>query len=331
MNTEYIPVHIPSVPIYDIFKDPRGNIHVISPPPAEDREIDEVLDIRLYREGTSDLRFEPIRCAHGNTRRYTLYNHDLHVQTTEITLTVGGNKIKTRINVPPKFENEIVITTLCKDRHEWVTTWANYHFDLGVDRIILYDNSKNNNLRDSLAPLISSGKVFYIRWSYPFKTSSLKATGRKRNSLSCQTTSQNHSLNLLSNCRIVGNLDVDEFINLQKHKNVMSFFDEYIRREEYYIRIPSRTFFNSSNKPYTGKKFFKIFECNRTTETHNGKLFIHPKSIPVISVHLLTDNNVITEVNPITAYFNHYIYLSNTNISRRTRTDTTTDNSILNI
>ena len=60
MNTEYIPVYIPSGPIYDIFRDPKGKIHVISPPPPEHREINEVLDIRLYQENGSDLKFEPI-------------------------------------------------------------------------------------------------------------------------------------------------------------------------------------------------------------------------------------------------------------------------------
>lgn len=332
MTIEYIPVHIPSGPIYDIFRDPKGKIHVISPPPPQHREINEVLDIRLYQENGSDLKFEPIIDKHGNTRRYTLYDHDLHVSITEITLIIRGNKIKTRINIAPKFKDEIVLNTICKDREEWFTTWAEHHLNIGVDRIILYDNSKSNKLRDSIKPLIEAGLLFYIKWPYPYKCGTLKTNGLRRSCLSGQTTSQNHALNLLSECRIIGNLDVDEFINLQKFKNVGDLFDKYIERGEHHIRMPSRTFFNSSDKPHDGKKFFKIFECNETIESHNGKQFIHPDPgtpIPTISVHEITDGSECIEMDPTDAYFNHYIYLSNTNMDRRSYTNLTTDKSML--
>lgn len=332
MNNEYEPVHIPSEPIFDIFRDPKGNIHVISPPPPVHREINEVLDIRLHRESGSDLKFNPIVDKHNNTRRYTLYDHDLHISTTEITLIVGGKKIKTRVNTAPKFKDEIVLNTMCKDREEWFTTWAEHHFNIGVDRIILYDNSENNKLKDSIRPLIESGLVFYIKWPHPYKWETRKANGLKRHCAAAQTTSQNHALNFLSECKIIGNLDVDEFINLQGHKNVGCLFDKYIERGEYHIRMPSRSFFNNSNRPHSGKKFFNIFECNEIIETHNGKQFLHPNPVtptPTISVHELTSDSTWIEMDPADAYFNHYIYLSNTNMNRRSYTKLTIDKSII--
>ena len=198
----YIPIHIEKYYIYDIFYNDRGHIVVIHPSENAPNTIS------MYNN-SQILNFQVEMCPHNHTRIYYLCDARFLLKENEnVDLIINDEKINTKINKYPTFDNEIIMSTLVKNEDKYIIQWINYHTHLGISRFIIYDNSTSNTLQVTLNKYINNNVVILIKWTYNYY---LPISG-----ISGQTTQQNHSIYAFNKCKFIGLFDIDEYINLQK-------------------------------------------------------------------------------------------------------------------
>ena len=59
----------------------------------------------------------------------------------EIILEINNNIIKTKVNKYPIFNDEIIFSTMVKNEDNYIKQWITFHLNIGIDRIIIYDNA----------------------------------------------------------------------------------------------------------------------------------------------------------------------------------------------
>lgn len=72
-----------------------------------------------------------------------------------------------------KLEDFLSIVCIAKNEGEYIKEWVDFHLLAGVDRIYLYDNESQDNMKNELEPYIVSGKVVYTY--FPGKAKQLDA------------------------------------------------------------------------------------------------------------------------------------------------------------
>ena len=135
MDNYLIPNYIKEYNIYDIFYNDNGYLIVITP--YENQE----LNIIYHDDNNNIYNFQINKCPHNHTYIYTLkidYNEI-------ITLKINNNIIKTYINKYPNFSNEIIFSTIVKDEDDYIKQWIDFHYNLGITRFIIYDNTDADN------------------------------------------------------------------------------------------------------------------------------------------------------------------------------------------
>jgi hypothetical protein len=65
---------------------------------------------------------------------------------------------------PDKFPYYLTIAAIVRNEAPYIVEWIEYHLLLGVEKIYLYDNESDDNLKEVLAPYIEDGLVEYIFW-----------------------------------------------------------------------------------------------------------------------------------------------------------------------
>ena len=304
------PVHIKDYFIYDVLHNDNNELVVIAPNTQKEMTIkfnNEVLD--------------KYNCPHGHT---SIYIHKIKTQYVEnIELVVNDTIVKTKVNKYPEFKNEILMSTLVKNEDNIILQWINFHLNIGVDRLIIYDNSDANdtfsytstqetsNLKELLKEYIDNGKVILINWSYPKR---LNINGRV--SINGQTTQQNHSIYAFQNSKYIGLFDVDEYINIQNETNIARFFEKLIKEEKINtanigsFRLLNRFFYNPDNLPTDDYNFLHIYNCDYHTISGREKNFVLPKNVTTFSIHMITTGKPMYSIEPKKIYFNHYCYLN---------------------
>ena len=288
------PNHIPKYKIYDVF---YSNSTLIIIRPAE-----YIVDIYI-----NDKKMFMYICPHNHTYIYTL---KIPYSST-IQLRINNIIIQTHVNKYPVFKDEIIISTIVKNEDKYIKQWIDFHLHIGITRFIIYDNSTNNTLPSLLKSYIDAKQVVLIHWNVPYM---LPISG-----ISGQTTQQNHSIYAFSESKYIGLLDIDEYVNMQKHENIHDFFENTIVK--YNINtstigslvVLNKFFYNPDNLPTENTNFLHIFNCDMITKNTNQKNFVIPKNVKTFSVHMITDGKPSIILSDQDIFFNHYMYLNKSN------------------
>lgn len=283
-----LPIYIEKYNIYDILYNDNNELVIIQP------MVNLPLVIKL---GT--LVFTVYSCTHKHTYVYKLSTTRQHI----ITLNINGDDIVTKINTYPSFKNLIIMSTIVKHEDNIICNWIEHHKLLGIQKFIIYDNSNDNTLEDTLQNY--SSDIVLIKWIYPFYFNISGISG--------QTTQLNHSIHTFQQSKYIGFFDVDEYINPQHpYTNIDTIFNHLIQTKNIKnsggFRLLSRPFYNTTNRSDT--QFLSIFTCSFIKYIGCFKMFIKPKNVNIISNHVITLGNKIFKVKSPIMYFNHYMYLN---------------------
>lgn len=317
-NTMYTPIFIKNYNIYDIFYNDTGNIIIIQSgnsqpiytPINRNRQLiynvpikiqerhGKINNIRMYINNRL-LQFNVEICPHNHTHIYSLYNSDFLYNENNIYQFIIDNEIiKTKINKYPKFENEIIMSTIVKNEDKYILQWINYHNKLGITRFIIYDNSTSNTLHKLLNKNINNIFIL-INWNY---------------SHNYQQTQQNHSIYAFNKSKYIGLLDIDEYINLQEpYNHIDSLLNNFKQEHIGGFQLLNKFFYNPNHLPVDNYDFLKIYNCDTITLNGREKCFVIPKNVKTFSVHMITKGLPMKKINSNYAYFNHYIFLNKKN------------------
>ena len=296
MNTIYNPIFITNYNIYDIFYNDRGGIIIIKPGHCK------INNIRMYINDIL-LHFQVEICSHCHTHIYMLYNDNfVYDKNKTYEIIIDDKNITTKINNYPKFENEIIMSTIVKNEDKYILQWIKYHNILGIKRFIIYDNSTNNTLYTLLNNNITNNIFIIINWQYEHIF---------------QQTQQNHSIYAFNKSKYIGLFDIDEYINLQEpYIQIDNFLSDIIKIDDVNIdsiggfQLLNKLFFNPNNLPEDNYNFLQIYNCDTITLFTREKCFVIPKNIKTFSVHVITNGLPIKYINYNYAYFNHYFFLN---------------------
>ncbi len=296
MNTIYNPIFITNYNIYDIFYNDRGGIIIIKPGHCK------INNIRMYINDIL-LHFQVEICSHCHTHIYMLYNDNfVYDKNKTYEIIIDDKNITTKINNYPKFENEIIMSTIVKNEDKYILQWIKYHNILGIKRFIIYDNSTNNTLYTLLNNNITNNIFIIINWQYEHIF---------------QQTQQNHSIYAFNKSKYIGLFDIDEYINLQEpYIQIDNFLSDIIKIDDINIdsiggfQLLNKLFFNPNNLPEDNYNFLQIYNCDTITLFTREKCFVIPKNIKTFSVHVITNGLPIKYINYNYAYFNHYFFLN---------------------
>jgi hypothetical protein len=232
-----------------------------------------------------------------------LYNDNfVYDKNKTYEIIIDDKNITTKINNYPKFENEIIMSTIVKNEDKYILQWIKYHNILGIKRFIIYDNSTNNTLYTLLNNNITNNIFIIINWQYEHIF---------------QQTQQNHSIYAFNKSKYIGLFDIDEYINLQEpYIQIDNFLSDIIKIDDINIdsiggfQLLNKLFFNPNNLPEDNYNFLQIYNCDTITLFTREKCFVIPKNIKTFSVHVITNGLPIKYINYNYAYFNHYFFLN---------------------
>ena len=299
-NKYYYPISIRDFYIYDILYNDNNELIIITPYELDNLNITYNNNIFLI-----------IKCPHKHTIIYKLKTK----YKKNINLIINNKIIKTNVNKYPKLNNLIIFSTIVKNENKYIKQWIDFHYNLGVNKFIIYDNSNNNSLIKLLNNYIINKKVILIKWIYPYRL--------KKSGISGQTTQQNHSLYTWKNSKYIGFFDIDEYVNIQNGNNLNIFLNKYISNNNLNIKniscfqLSNKNFYNPYNKSTENLNFLYIYNCDKIIKKGREKNIVIPKNTDAISVHTITLGKHIHKINYKNIYFNHYIYLNKKNRGKK--------------
>ena len=278
-------------------------------------------------DGLVHIPFQRHMCGHGHTVMYVSSPYDFR---STISIHIDGTTFECPVSQYPSYPDEFIMSTVVKREDNIMKNWIRYHSALGVSRFIIYDNdntqdhnwytpSINNesNLQVVLHEEIQAGKVIIIQWQYDIKF---------------QQAQQNHSLFTFRKSKLIGLLDVDEYVNPQTYFSVHELEKNYCNDTGFVLGY--RFFKNPNHLPETSYDFLKITTCDEaqhpSSSYHVTKLFIRPGTNTIVSVHAVTQGNTPYMIPNEIAYYNHYVFLNKPNYRGREPTQYHND-SILRI
>ena len=148
-------------------------------------------------------------------------------------------------------------TLLCgigKLENRYIREWVEYHRDLGLTNIVLYDNNDidGEHFEDVIGDYIDSGYVILKNWR-----------GRKLAQIPAYNSCYNEYKNQYD---WIGFWDIDEFLVLEKEKTIDAFLSKDIFKNKQSIRICWKQYTDNgllkANGNYSVKKFTEVFDRN---------------------------------------------------------------------
>lgn len=109
------------------------------------------------------------------------------------------------------------IVAIAKNKGEYIQEWLEYHKYIGVDRIYLYDNESDDNLKDKIKKYIIDGYVIY-RW-FPGKGMQFKAYN-------------NALLKYRNKTKYMAFIDCDEFLKTKNNEKIGELIDFLIKKQK---------------------------------------------------------------------------------------------------
>lgn len=277
----------------DIYITPDGkNLQAIGPPLANLSEHLLPLQLRV-RHGDHSLE---LKHRHRRHKRLSLHYfslpQELH-QCDSITVTMRLATEQEKTFTLKRFVLPAVtlqFVTLQKNNPiEWILDWLAYCHSLGVQRVLLYDNSSDNveQLDTALQSSKSIPDTVLIDWRFPY------GPGNSYYNRFCQSTQNNHAYRCFGQAEWTGHFDVDEYLtirdggSLMKKLNDASWRDGLLRFDSFWVpdvegvlgkcennRIPTIRDFNYRDRQSRGKahKYIARHRCLRVANTHNAKV-----------------------------------------------------------
>lgn len=200
--------------LYDIFLN-AGNdrLFAVGPPLLNLRPICTPLRL-CVRDGrdqwSSPLSYKEAECD----KTTAIYEFDLPKGRLDpplsVALEMGGN-LRQQVVIPRSSSAgcRLAMVAIQKNnRHHWISDWARYHHDLGVERLVLYDNASEDadGLRATLAALPDGLDVVLVDW--PFKYGPARGWGNRY----AQRGMLNHVARKWDDANWVLNVDIDEYV-----------------------------------------------------------------------------------------------------------------------
>jgi Glycosyl transferase family 2 len=152
-------------------------------------------------------------------------------------------------------KREIETVSLCcvvKDEEAYLDEWVDYHLALGFTDIILYDNSQNKDLSNwKRISRLSDPRIDIVNWPAPIKQIEGLLECAKR------SISKSHTWTAF--------FDVDEFLILRKHSDIISFLQAHCHSGA--LSINWLVFGNSNHSIYLPLPVTKRFTF-RMPSTH---------------------------------------------------------------
>ena len=182
------------------------------------------------------------------------------------------------------FINDAIVCAIALNEELYIDEWIKYNLALGFSHIYIYDNSDNNILKDKISDKVS---IFHL----PGETKMLQS----RDMFTRQYKNKHKW------CAFI---DVDEFIVLKKHKNIMEFLNEYDCDA---VALNWLMFGTSNEKEYRDEPVTKRFTYCSKDINKQYKCISKLKSIDVhINPHkpLIKGNIYDTNRKVITDIFN---------------------------
>jgi hypothetical protein len=312
-----------------------------------------IYDIQLQIENSTCIPFQSYTKIGQYDATPFIYICNYPIYFNTIILLINNTKISVNVNLYPIINNEIIISTLVRYEDDYILQFIKYYMSFGIKKFIIYDNAqspthyfgtdpslnKNTNLSLVLKEYINNGNVILINWPY----STVQGSLRNRQ----QESQQNHTLYTFTNAKLIGFIDIDEYLNPQiDFENLDTFFTDQLIKNNILLEniggftILSKMFKNPYSLREDNFKFLNIFTCNLSIETteynYNGiifksyqKCFIVPKNVKLFQVHFILDGMQPIEIDPTNIYINHYIFLNKISRGRDHTTDLAYDDTII--
>ena len=322
------PTYIKEYEIYDVFYNQHNEYCIIGP--AFDTPT-----IKLVLDNT--FTFDSVVCPKKHTNVYRC-KHETFKEN--INLIINGFVVKNvKVNRYQNFDNKIILSTLVRNEDSYIKQWIEYHLMLGVDAFVIYDNSgytgsepklsveTSTNLTELLKDYIADGVVELIDWPYIYRR---KHTDKKEHN-SAQTTQQNHSINAFSNSKLVGCMDIDEYVNLSNSNwiDLNEFFSDYVSKNKLIWNnisgfiLRSKSFINKKRQNDENYEFMKIYDCSKILDARRRKTFVLPRNVKMFATHDVIHPIDRTKKRSILSgdiiYFNHYMSINKKNFGLRGR------------
>jgi len=325
----YNPIILKEYGIYDIlYNDSNEYIIITSNNMYSDIKLiieENIIDFILYTT-KAEYDANPI-----------IYSCTYPVYYNNISLLINNIKIDVNVNNYPSVNNEIIISTMVRFEDPYILQFIKYYLSFGVHKFIIYDNSRSpinyygnessliciTDLPLILKDYIDNGIVILIDW--PFLTE----PGLKNRS---QESQQNHSLYTFRKSKLIGYIDIDEYLNPQNEfTNLDNFFQNILNKHNLLLDnisgfvIVSKTFKNPYNLPENDFEFLKINTCLENVyediSYHRSmapfmwsmyqKCFIVPKNVKMMQVHYPLDTLIEPiRISKYDIYINHYMFLN---------------------
>ena len=119
-----------------------------------------------------------------------------------------------------KCKYKVSICAIFKDEGMFLKEWIEYHLLIGVEHFYLYNNFSSDCYKEVLKPYVANGFVTLIDW--PIKYGQLSAYYDCYKKFSFET-------------QWIAYIDIDEFINLKRCDNIVSWLDSFKKYPSVYI------------------------------------------------------------------------------------------------
>jgi len=178
-----------------------------------------------------------------------------------------------------------IISTLCKNYNHRLDEWIKYNFNLGFDAIVIFNNEKNmksalneneNKIEEMNVVTKNYKRVYVIDFPYePFQGEHWNTIQRISLSIGCNA--------FRKICRYIALIDADEFIYIEKNKQIGDFLIRYNTT----FSVQSNILTNKSNDDTIDNNILSI--CNYVGENKYTKVFLRTSEMSenefVISPH----------------------------------------------
>lgn len=180
-----------------------------------------------------------------------------------------------------KKNSKIAISAISKNDLEYLSEWIDYHLDIGVDQIVLYDNNEKPILHEYLSSYIEKGGVEVYNWS------TYQSTGRQtRSQADCLIRHKYHF-------DWIGLIDTDEFVVLlDDDTNIKNYLNQPLYKMYDAIAL-SWLMFGSNNHKQKQKSVIDSYtqSCPQSASNSHIKCFVRPKGF----IRMMTPHGAITK------------------------------------
>lgn len=207
-------------------------------------------------------------------------------------------------NASPKRKHlKLAMCTMMKNMDRFVPDWLEYHKNLGVERVYIYNNAKSDKLVHHLKAYLASGFVTVIPWTHTISVG--------KTYLETQIASENDCIwRHRYEVEWMIKIDVDEFLQPMDptRPKITDYFEDWystlgsIKLQNWFFCPPPR----GDPKRQIARRAKTIFERNmyRTlepTELNRGrdKTIVHPVNVHYFKIHIVKWGSPAISLSPI--------------------------------